>query len=481
MKKLFTLAVIMAGSLQATPPEGYVEQKLTPNDATGTGIWFGRSVAITPDGKNLVVGAPFDNSKTGAVTIFKYANEWHQDGHKLVGSNAQGTSYQGNSVTVSANGNRIATGGTGDNNHMGAIWVYDRADENSPWVQSAKLVASNVNGTEIYQGTSVKFSDDGNVLAVGCSGDSADRGAVIMFKNNGTAWEEVDRLVGSDAVGQAGQGSSVDISSDGNTLVFGAPDDEDQKGGVYVFQRIAGTNTWKQQGPKLRCGDATEEQLEQGYSVSISGNGNIIAFGLPTDNNGGSVCIFNRMGSQWIQQGSKLTATLSTSETEKPSALGASVALSKNGKILLAGAPGSELANGVTYIFSQKDGSKWAQQGEKIIGSHSYARSEQGSSVAISDKDNLIIAGDQDNNGNGAIWTYTQQEEIIEASSTDYYYRYWVPVLGTIFASVIWYAMKYHLDKFNCLDRSFEYCCPCCLAEPASTFVQINDPLVEIK
>lgn len=479
MKKLLALAAL-AGSLQATPPAGYVEQKLTPNDATGTAVWFGRSVAITPAGKNLVAGSPFDNNKMGAVTPFKYQTDgWHQDGHKLVGSNAIGTSYQGNSVTVSANGNRIATGGTGDNDHMGAVWVYDRPDENSPFSETAKLVAANVNGTQIYQGTSVKFNDDGTILAVGCSGDSADRGAVIMYKYNGTNWEEVDRLIGSGAIGQAMQGSSVDVSSNGDTIVVGAPDDENQKGGVYVFQRIAGTNTWKQQGPKLRCGDATEDQLEQGLSVSISGDGNTIAFGIPDDNKGGSICVFNRMSSQWIQQGSKLQATTPAGETEQPAGLGYSVALSKNSKILLAGAPGTN--TGAAYLFRQNEDSKWAQEGTKIVGSNYDTLPMQGTRVALSDQGTTLAVAGNHNNNIGALWTYNKPEEAIEKPSTDYYYRYWIPGVVAIFASLAWYVMKYHLDKFKCMDSAFEYCCPCCLAEPSSTFVKIGDPTIEIK
>src|SRR5450756_1174256 len=57
------------------------------------------------------------------------------------------------------------------------------------------------------------------------------------------------KLVGTGAVGNAIQGYSVSLSADGNTAVVGALGDNFGAGAVWVWTRSAGV--WTQQGNKL--------------------------------------------------------------------------------------------------------------------------------------------------------------------------------------------------------------------------------------
>ena len=64
-----------------------------------------------------------------------------------------------------------------------------------------------------------------------------------------TFTQQGPKLVGTDAVGGAGQGASVALSGDGNTAILGGPGDNGGVGAAWVFTRSGGV--WSQQGTKL--------------------------------------------------------------------------------------------------------------------------------------------------------------------------------------------------------------------------------------
>jgi hypothetical protein len=105
-------------------------------------------------------------SPTGAAWVFTRSNGvWTQQGGKLVGTGAVGVggAYQGQSVALSADGNTAIVGGYGDNNYIGAAWVYTRS--NGVWTQQgSKLVGTGAVGGVIHQGLSVALSADGKPL-----------------------------------------------------------------------------------------------------------------------------------------------------------------------------------------------------------------------------------------------------------------------------------------------------------------------------
>ena len=70
---------------------------------------------------------------------------WTQQGAKLVGTGNTGAAQQGNSVSLSADGNTAIVAGGGDNNNQGAAWVNTRSG--GIWTQQgAKLVGTGNTG-----------------------------------------------------------------------------------------------------------------------------------------------------------------------------------------------------------------------------------------------------------------------------------------------------------------------------------------------
>jgi hypothetical protein len=75
-----------------------------------------------------MVGGPGDNGDIGASWVFtRSGGGWTQE--KLVGTGAAGPfgAVQGDSVSLSANGNIAVVGGDNDNNLAGAAWVFTRS------------------------------------------------------------------------------------------------------------------------------------------------------------------------------------------------------------------------------------------------------------------------------------------------------------------------------------------------------------------
>ncbi len=208
----------------------------------------GSAVALSADGNIALVGGPSDignNQLAGAAWVYtRSGGVWRQQGSKLVGTGAvhhpvTGGSRQGSSVVLSADGNTALVGGPIDSQRLGAAWVYTRAGE--VWTQQGtKLVGTGAAGSS-GQGASVALSADGNAALVGGPSDmfqlptNSFVGATWVYTRSGGVWTQQGRkLVGTGSIGSTTQGRSVALSGDGNTALVGGSDN-DGAGAAWVF------------------------------------------------------------------------------------------------------------------------------------------------------------------------------------------------------------------------------------------------------
>jgi hypothetical protein len=115
-------------------------------------------------------------------------------------------------------------------------------------------------------------------------------------------------------------------------------------------------STWTQQGSKLvgTGADNSADQVSQGFSVALSGDGHTALVGGPIDAGFvGAVWIFVRVRGTWTQQGGKLVSSAAIGEAFQ----GASVALSADGNTALVGSPD----NNAAWLFVRSSGT-WTQQ-----------------------------------------------------------------------------------------------------------------------
>ena len=194
------------------------------------------------------------------------------------------------------------------------------------------------------------------------------------------------KLVGTLATGSAGQGTSVALSADGHTAIVGGPNDNSGAGAAWIFTRSRGV--WTQQGSKL-VGTGAVGNAAQGTSVALSADGRTAIVGGPNDNSGaGAAWVFTRSGGVWTQQGDKLVGTGAVGSAVQ----GTSVALSAEGRTAIVGGPNDNTNTGAAWVFTRSEG-VWTQQGDKLVGTGAVGAAVQGTSVALSAEATLAIVG----------------------------------------------------------------------------------------
>ncbi|MEI6043722.1 MAG: Ig-like domain repeat protein, partial [Chloroflexota bacterium] len=356
-------------------------QSLLANDGV-VGDNFGYAVSLSSDGNTVLIGAPNKtvglNINQGATYIFvRSGATWVQQQKLTNGDGATGDRF-GWSVALSNDGNTALVGASyktvNGNSSQGAAYTFVRNGAN--WTQQQKLTANDGLANDNF-GTSVSLSSDGNTALVGAPwktiGGRGTQGAAYVFARSGATWTQQQQLIDATTGAAADYfGMSVSLSSDGNTALIGSPykaiNTNLHQGVAYVFTR-SGT-TWTQQ-QKLNDSVGTAYD-ELGWSVALSGDGNTAIMGAwnKTTNGNiqrGSTYIFVRSGTTWSQQ-----TILTHSVGMAGDTFGNAVSLSSDGNMALVGASykdvtGTSGNQGAAYTFV-RSGTTWSQQQELMAG-----------------------------------------------------------------------------------------------------------------
>jgi len=334
--------------------------------------------------------------------------QFFQQGPKLVGTGAVGNAFQGRSVAMSGDGRTAIVGGILDNGSAGAAWVWTNSGGGVWTQQGNKLVGSGAIGNA-NQGNSAALSADGNTAIIGGPFDNNNAGAAWVWTRSGGVWtQQGNKLVGSGAVGSAQQGFSVSLSADGNTAIVGGPfDGGPGGGGAWIWVRSGGV--WSQQGNKLAGSGAVGNSSRQGYSVALSADGNTAIVGGYGDNAAnGAAWVWTRSGGVWTQQGNKLVGLGAVSGVGN-SWQGWSAALSANGDTAIIGGLTDNNNTGAVWVWKRNVGI-WTQQSGKLTASGNAGAALFGNAVSLSaDGDTAIVGG---SGGDGGTWVWTRSAGI---------------------------------------------------------------------
>jgi hypothetical protein len=427
----------------------------------------------------------------GAVHVYtRNGGTWQQQAY-VKASNTGSGDYFGSSVALSADGNTMAVAAnwessatTGVNGKQaddsipqaGAVYVFTRND--GSWRQQAYLKASNTGTTGAdgdQFGFSLALSGDGNTVAIGAisedsnaagiNGNQADdsatsAGAVYVFARTGATWSQQAYIKAATPAEYTNAdlfGFSVALSANGNTLAVGVYDEggssraingpvNDERrgsGAVYVFTRASAA--WSQQA-YLKVAQA-EQGDSWGVSLALSDDGNTLVTGSvdedctatgvnPTgcdddrqaDVSTGAVAVFVRAGTTWSQQ-----AYLKASNTGTEDWFGIRTALSGDGNTLAVTASNEDSAAqgingkqddneaieaGAAYLFT-RSGSTWAQQAY-VKSSNSEAYDEFGNSVALSRDGRTMVIGARGEDSNARGIHGNQADNSVDESGAAY-------------------------------------------------------------
>ena len=343
--------------------------------------------------------------QAGALYVFtRTGGTWRQEaylkasntGEPGVGKEPPEGDQFGFSIALSADGNTIAAGSISEDSaaagvngnqadnskqSSGAAYVFVR--NGGVWTQQAYIKASNPEPNTLF-GYSVGLSADGNTLAVSSYDEAGsartingpqDRGrrgsgAVYVFARTAQTWAQSAYLKAANADQGDSMGYEIAISNDGNTIAAGAADEDclnpgvnpagcvddfrsdTSAGAVYVFSRNP-RGQWTQQA-YLKASNPGHENWF-GARLALSGDGDSLAAGSQVENgaakgiNGnqkdqsaedaGALYLFTRSAGTWSQK-----AYVKASNAEAYDEFGSSMALSRDGKLLVVGARGEASA-----------------------------------------------------------------------------------------------------------------------------------------
>ncbi len=321
------------------------------------------------------------------------------------------------------------------------------ADASGHLAGASGYVKASAQSQNMGFGARVAISGDGNTLAVGASGDGSDAtgtagapdplnhgspnsGAVYVFARSGSTWVQQAYIKASNHDAGDLFGDHVALSADGSVLAASAVDEDGfsngvanpdpvdnsapNAGAVYVFRRAGAA--WSQEAyVKASNGEAGDAF---GSGLALSGDGTTLAVGAPSEqsnatgingdqhtNNGpdfGAVYVFAHNGAGWAQQ-----AYVKASNAGSGDQFGSSVALSSDGNILAASAPGEDgFSNGVAtpdpadnsapdagavYVF-RRAGTAWSQDAY-VKASNGEAGDAFGSALALSGDGTTLAVG----------------------------------------------------------------------------------------
>ena len=399
-----------------------------------SGDEFGYSISINEDGTRLAIGAPGEDradlttnnnslGSSGAVYIFHHENNLWVEKYLIKPESPIRNGLFGRSVDLSGDGRTLVVGSpaihTQDTPQTGKFYIFEFSDEN--WVEQAfpqnDYIASGSPTTsiiDINRGSSVSISRDGRKVAIGAPGNNDSRtginnrsvtdqtkdnsGVVYIYSKSAEQWTRQAYIKAHDNNNHYQFGHSVSLDNDGNTLAVGSIGANQTtrddgailfKGSVYLFSFDNQTKQWEQDdfvvGDNIELGDGF------GHSVSLSGNGNVLAVGAYMENNAmndaepprqiasripqsgaGAAYIFKRdENNKWPQ-----TQYIKASNTNNVDHFGWSVALNDDGNLLAVGAeheesishafrgePGNNEARsiGAAYLYREDLNSNWIE------------------------------------------------------------------------------------------------------------------------
>ncbi|MFN8286690.1 MAG: T9SS type A sorting domain-containing protein [Chitinophagales bacterium] len=367
---------------------------------------IGRSVTISAAGDKIVTGGPDDNGGRGGFWTFtKNGNNWQPQGGRTTVSFTGNTSGFGESVSLSADGKSLATQG-----YRGWVWFPSKVafwvfkDSAQSWAVDAGPMHADSGQSYFFGGGGASMAADGNTAIFANAKEDSDTGNIYCYVRSGNQWVQQGTALQGDPSGK-NQGYTSAISADGNVAAWSLMSDTF----AYVFRRVGGV--WQQEA-RLSMSSPNTPYAISGC-IAMSADGSTIALGNTADSLTGAVHVYRYVGNQWVKE-AKLRAQGVTINQR----FGQSVSFSADGNTLAIG-NGTYVSDelGGVWIY-KRNGSNWTQFTPKLLPNDATGYSSFGMSVALSANGNtLVVGGPYDDYYKGAIWVFQYNGLQIASSS----------------------------------------------------------------
>ncbi|HTA25746.1 MAG TPA: hypothetical protein VK763_19605 [Terriglobales bacterium] len=276
---------------------------------------------------------------------------------------------------------------------------------NSAGIQNFTLTASDGVDRADF-GISVAI--DGNTVVVGAVNGDQDLGAAYVFTKPASGWTDMTQtaeLTASDA--QSGDAVGYGVAISGNTIVVGAHgatvNGNRYQGAAYVFVMPANGWTNMTQTAKLTASDGSSDS---DFGVATAINGNTIVVGAPFPNGVGTAYVFVMPSGGWTNM--TQTAELTASDGTDGEDFGGSVSVSGN-VVLVGASDGSSQRPGAAYLFVEpSNGWMNATETAELTASDGAIGDEFGQSVSLSGDTAVVGAPNHGGVGAGVVYVFVE-------------------------------------------------------------------------
>jgi hypothetical protein len=344
---------------------------------------FGSAVALSNDGNTLAVGDAQDNGPSnnpalvgsGAVTVFERVGTTWARKRVLRDTQLIANAHYGASIALTGDGRKLVVGAPDKPiagvARVGTVNVWTRADGwGSDQPAPTRVVLSLPNDSaapanEARFGEKVAITSGVSTLVVASpgrllnnGGANVRTGAVYVYSAWTNSWVLQSRLNPSRPMGYA---TAIALTKSGNVLAVGAPQDSgalqgtEEEGSVYIYTRSNSNPDWL---TTLIKAPTTFQYARFGSSVSVSGNA--LAVGAPFDSSdadfAGAVYLFAATSPDvWIPQPVKLTPNQAGTNNH----FGGHVLIDDPSVVIVSDGRDNELgtADGAVYMHGSRPGS----------------------------------------------------------------------------------------------------------------------------
>jgi hypothetical protein len=273
--------------------------------------------------------------------------------------------YVGESISMSRDGTTIAIGRSTKTDVFTWNGLYGVS---ALWVKKGASFSQGA-------GTNVALSSDGSYIIIGTLNTS-----IGIWKWSGTDWVQQGNTITD--VNNSDIGFSVDITADGQTIVFGQPKVMDintnasSAGSASVYYWNSSSNTWDKRGADIYGSGRTGDRFGERVSIADSGNRIVVStkeydgssnnqFGI------GHARGYDWNGVTWDLMGYELVGTVAGES------FGSDISISGDGKRVAIGVSLSSIGgefSGATTVYSYAitvGVQTWAGDSKMVLGSTS--------------------------------------------------------------------------------------------------------------
>ena len=343
----------------------------------------------------------------GSPPINSYQLWQHAEHQTLIAPSPAADDGFGYAVAIDGDTAVVGMPGEDSPDDSGAAFVFTR-DSSGTWSQVARLRASDpgIQNTDRYRfGLSVAVHEDtsnGDTIVVGAPHHSSSKGAAYVFSEPDTGWandEGEDHTTETAKFladgGTAGDEFGISVAVDDDTVVVGG--DQDGTGAAYIFTKP--TDGWANDENEDHTTETAKFLNNDGtagdeFGISVAVDGGTIVVGASGQDNGqGSAFVFNSNGNE--------VAKLTAYSREDGDSFGVSVAI--DGNTIVVGAYGDDSNKGSAYVFIEPD-TGWANnpgtETAQLTASDGSGGDQLGHSVSV-DGDTVVVGAHLDNIGGG--------------------------------------------------------------------------------